>query len=112
MGVAVADKATTFGRLEDGSLEDPEALGRAAQGQDGRSVNSGAVIFLGNPEQIRVRDVLPRLEGVCTLGRIFSGNRFVRVHPIPQDTAALNGFLIGYMQWRIVRLVIANRIFL
>jgi len=109
MGVAVADKATTFGGFVDDGLEDPEVLCGAAQRQDRLGGNAGAVIFLGNAEQVRVRDVMPRLEGVC---RISSGSRFVRVHPILQDTAALIGFLIGYMQWRIVRLVIADSIFL
>ena len=35
MGVAIPDKATTFGGLEDDGPEDPEVLSRAAETQDG-----------------------------------------------------------------------------
>ena len=53
MGVAVADKAPTPGRLVDGSLEDPEVLRRTAEAQDGLGVNADAMIFLGDSEKSR-----------------------------------------------------------
>jgi hypothetical protein len=58
MGVAVADKTPALGRLEDGGLKDPEVLGGAAQRQNGLGGNAGAVVSLGNPEQVRVAEVL------------------------------------------------------
>jgi hypothetical protein len=62
MGVAVADKATTFGRLEDGGLEDPEVLFGAAEREDGLGPNAGTAVFLGDTEQVGVSDVLRRVD--------------------------------------------------
>ena len=89
MGVAITHKAPTLGRFVNDSLEDPEVLGRAAERQDGLGGNAGAVVFLSDPEQIRVSDVLARFEWVCTLRWIFSAGGFVRVHLSLQNGAAL-----------------------
>jgi hypothetical protein len=59
MGVAVADKSTTPGGFEDGGLEDPEVLGWTAEAQDGLGVNAGAMVLLGDSQQVCVCDVLP-----------------------------------------------------
>jgi hypothetical protein len=47
MGVAVADEAATFGRLEDGGLEDPEVVCRAAEPKDRLRVNAVTSAPLG-----------------------------------------------------------------
>ena len=61
VGVGVAHEAPAFCRLVDGGLEHPEVLGGAAQGQDGLGGNAGAMILLGDAEQISVSDVLAQL---------------------------------------------------
>jgi hypothetical protein len=57
MGVAEADKASTPGRLVDGGLEDPEVVCGAAEPKDGLGVNAGAMVFLGDSEQVGMSHV-------------------------------------------------------
>ena len=80
MGVAEADKATTPGGFVDNGLEDPEVLCWTAEPKDGLRVNAGTMGFVGDSEQVGVRDVLRRLHRVGHHSESFSGNYFLRVH--------------------------------
>jgi hypothetical protein len=64
MGLAVTDKPTTPGGFVDSGLEDPEVLRRTAEPHDGLGVNADTMTFLGDSEQVGVRDVLRPLNRV------------------------------------------------
>jgi hypothetical protein len=70
MGVAVADKAATLGGFVDGGLEDPEVLGWTAEPQDGLGMNAGAMVLLGDSQQVGVRHV-----GLAAMGAVSSKHR-------------------------------------
>ena len=62
MGIAVADEATTLGRLIDGGLEDPEVLLGAAQSYRRLYLYPSAAILDGQPQQVGMGDIF---RGLC-----------------------------------------------
>ena len=57
MGITVPNKPTTFGGLIDSSLEDPEVLLGATEGNLGLDLDTSAVVPRCNFEQLGVSDV-------------------------------------------------------
>jgi hypothetical protein len=57
MGIAIADKPSAFRRLEDRSFEDPVVFVRTAKGKHWRSHNPLTAVFIGESQQISVRDI-------------------------------------------------------